>query len=996
MKTGQLTTTILAAAALVASFAGISPPAHAQPPATDPGTATRSEAPREAGLPEAPPPPPQPPVDQTPQPPGDPAPETSKAPPPSAPIPGLTIDLEPGADLQTGIRGRIIDRTTGAALANAPVTIVGQDRRSRTVTTDAQGAYVAHVPPGTYTVRSRYDFFHGARLERVRVTRSRFDQVNLVLDPINLDEEVVVQEIEIPYRADTTTAAAQDQIRKESSGIGEGFGAKQMSQVGASDASSAAARVVGVSIESAQLVIRGLGGRYNRVLLNGVPVPSMDPDVPGVDLDLFPTSVIDSLNISKTFLPDMPADFAGGVMEIKSVSFPREFNLELGISAGLSSQSTFRDRLNYRGGAYDNLGFDDGSRSIPRGAANRQKAGFLSEQDAEAFRNSWQYDRKPALPKLDVDLTVGDSIKLGTARRFGYLLTAGYERDSVRKAGLSRPNNNLDAEGNILGNNPTNDYRNETGTDVVALSTFGTANLDLGTDHSLSVLSLFNRNVEDETSLRIGRSVDGSTEKWQLQYLARTLWFNQVFGDHRNLFGTRLRLRWAGFHSYGERDEPDRRTVAYLLTGNEYEWIDTTASGTRFFSNLRQDDLGGNLALRFPLWAQAWGTVGGATSVAGREFSSRRFRMRKHPNNRDGLAFRRPVEELFSADGIGKFTELQDATRDDDSYQSRQLQYAGFLMVETPLVGQLSLAGGVRAEILTQLVESRNPFANTAVADAKRTDRTDVDFLPGVALKYQLSERMLLRAAYGMTVARPQIRELAPYSYYDFLRERSIVGDPDLKRTLIHNADLRWEWFFDEGQILAVSAFYKNFADPIELAILDPITGSSQFKNGTSARNLGTEIEIRTNAGRLARSLRFFNVDANLSLVDSRIELPRELTAVRSNRRLAGQSPYVANVSLRFYEPSAGVTAALVYNVVGPRIVDVATRRDENVLPPDIEEMAFHSLDLVGSVAMGKHLKLKLKIKNLLMERRDLYAGASLINRSEQGITASLGLSIAY
>jgi hypothetical protein len=913
------------------------------------------------------------------------------------------VELEAGADRQTGIAGRIVDRRNSRGLGEAPVVIQGGGR-TRTVFTDTEGVYRVFLPPGQYVIRSYFDLYHGARIDGVPVERGKIQVVNLVLRRIDEDRDVAVVELEIPYRADTTTAAAQDQLRQASSGIGEGFGAKQMSQVGASDAGSAAARVVGVSIESSQLVIRGLGGRYTRVLLNGIPVPSVDPDIPGADLDLFPSGVIDSLSVSKTFLPDMPADFAGGVMEIRSISFPRQFTLELEASFGAESQSTFRQRLDYDGGRYDGLGFDDGRRALPAAITGAQPLRSPSPaypddearyQAARSLRNSWQYTGSGTLPKMGLDATLGDSRKLAGQKRFGYLLTAGYERDSGRKIGSTRPNPIVGADGQLT---LRNDYRVESGLDEVRLSALGTASLDLGIDHSLTVLSLFNRSLSDETSLQTGVSADyggAYLEKWQLQYLARTLWFNQIFGDHRNLFGTRLRLRWAGFHAYGERDEPDRRTVAYGDNGGVFEWLVRSGSGERFFSNLRQDDVGSNLSLRAPLWAEAWATVGGSAQLSLRDFDNRRFRMVKNQSNTNAAAFQQPIEELLNAQSLGTTTDIREETRDNDSYESQQLLYSAHLLLETPIAGPLSLAGGVRTEVLSQTVESHSPFDQQAAA-GRKTDRTDLDYLPGVALKYQLSPRMLLRAAYGMTVARPQIRELAPYQYYDFLRDRGVEGNPDLERTRIHNADLRWEWFFDEGQVVAASLFGKRFTDPIELTILDPITGGSQFRNGTSAQNLGAELELRLGLARLSPALRRFHFDGNLAIVRSRIDLPAELArAVRGSRPLAGQSPYVANLSLRFFEEHRGVTAALVYNVVGPRIADVAARVG-SVIPPDIEEQAFHSLDLVTSLETTRNLKLKLKVRNLLWQQRKLEQGDFLIQRTEPGISASLGVAFSY
>jgi TonB dependent receptor/Carboxypeptidase regulatory-like domain/TonB-dependent Receptor Plug Domain len=927
----------------------------------------------------------------------------------AAPLPAraqgdAATTLESGADRMTGIRGRIVDRRSGKPLESAPVLVQGGGRMRNTVT-DAQGGYRFFLPPGNYTIRSYFPLYHGAKITGAVVARGAFIDVNLGLPRIDEERDVSIEELEIPYRADTTTAAAQDQLRQASSGIGEGLGAKQMSQAGASDAGSAAARVVGVTIESSQLVIRGLGGRYTRVLLNGIPVPSVDPDVPGADLDLFPTSVIDSLNISKTFLPDIPADFAGGVMEIKSVSFPRKFTLELGLSTGFDSLSTFRQRLDYKGGTRDNLGFDDGRRSLPDGLPSDKPLSQLPDLEryaaARQFRNSWQYRRKSALPRMGLEATLGDSINFSGRKRLGYLLTASYDYDSVRKVGVSHPHPVLDGRtGSLV---LQNDYKIESGADEVSLSALGTASLDLGLDHSLTVLSLYNRAVTDETSLQAGNSADyqGYIEKWQLQFLARTLWFNQAFGDHRNLFGTRLRLRWSAFHAYGNRDEPDRRTVAYGDNGGVFGWLVRAGSGERFYSRLRQDDIGGTLSLRFPLWAQGWGTLGGFMQGSGRDFFIRRLRMTKNQNNTDSSVFSRPIEELLSPEMIGQATDIREEPQPNDAYTSSQRLYSGYFLLESPIVGPLSVAAGVRAEASRQEVESRSPFPLQDM-NVLETSRSDLDFLPGAALKYQLSPKMVLRAAYGITAARPQIRELAPYRYYDFLRDRSVEGNAELKRSLIHNADLRAEWFFAEGQILALSAFHKRFIDPIELTIIDNVGGGTKYNNGSAAQNLGVEAEARVNLGRLAKGLRHFDFDANFAVVRSRIELPPELSRIaRASRPLAGQSPYVANLSLRFFKENEAthrsVTAALVYNVVGPRIAEVATLLG-NVIPPDIEEQAFHSLDLVASIATGEHLKLKLKLKvrNLLYQSRELKQGDFLIQRLDPGISASLGLALSY
>jgi outer membrane receptor protein involved in Fe transport len=920
--------------------------------------------------------------------------------------PGPSVKGEPDKTESgsSGIQGRVVDARSGQGLGEAPVVAQGKGQ-ALTALTDEQGQYVLRLPAGIYTVSAFQDLYHGSQIDRIRVFRGRFTELILKLEPAG-ESAFGVDEIEIPYRADTSTAAAQDQLRQESSGIGEGMGAEQMSQQGASDAGSAAARVVGVTLEGSQLMVRGLGGRYARVLLNGVAVPSTDPDVPGADLDMFPASVIESMTVSKAFIPSMPGDFAGGVLMIHTVTFPRDFTLEAGASTGANTQSTFRRRLDYEGSGLDFLGFDDGRRAIPDGIPQervqisrqgRYQSFEELEAAAELFDNTWQYERITSLPKMGLDFTLGDSFNLRKRKRFGYLTSVGYDYSSNRKTGISRPRPTLAEDGSLQ---VFNDYQVEKGEDEVQLTALGTSSLDVGANDSLTLLTLFNRSLEDETQLKTGESGELAAgervEKWQLQFLARTLWFNQLLGEHRNLAGSRLKLKWTGFAALGRRDEPDRRSVIYGPQGGQFRWLEKANSGERFYSELEQVDLGGGADLRFPLWPEGWGTVGGHLHTSGREFLNRRFRLMQDPGNTDQTVYQNPVEELFSEEGIGTVTRMREFTRADDSYDSRQNLYAAFAMLESPIVGPLSFAGGARTEVFSQRVQSRSPFAEEQAeedAEDNRSGRTDVDVLPGVAFKYALSRTMFLRSAYGMTLGRPQIRELAPYQYYDFLRDRNVQGNPDLKSTTIHNLDLRWEWFFAEAQVVAFTVFGKQFLNPIELQILNPDNYDAQFINADSARNLGAEFELRLGLGQLGRALENFGFGGNLALIWSTVELPPELSgAVKSERRLFGQSPYVLNLSIRHEEPVTRTELALVYNVVGPRISDVGTRVGETVLP-DIEEQPFHSLDLVGSWKMDEHFKLKVKAKNLLLDSNDFRQGDFLVQSVDPGVSFALGVS---
>jgi outer membrane receptor protein involved in Fe transport len=324
-------------------------------------------------------------------------------------------------------------------------------------------------------------------------------------------------------------------------------------------------------------------------------------------------------------------------------------------------------------------------------------------------------------------------------------------------------------------------------------------------------------------------------------------------------------------------------------------------------------------------------------------------------------------------------------------------------MLETPVVGALSLSGGARAEVYKQQMAPNSPFRDSGqmtMADADtsitKADRTDVNVLPAAALKYDLGSGMLLRAAYGMTVGRPQARELAPFMYYDFLRDRNIVGNIELRTTLIHSADFRWEWFFGTGQVLAASLFYKNFRRPIEQQVIST-DGTSKFSNTPSAQTYGAEFELRSSLEQLHKSLRLFDFGANLTLLRSEVEIPEELSGAvaAGTRRMFGQAPYVINLTLRFAEPVTKFSASLVYNVVGPRIIDVGLRAGTNILP-NVEEQPFHALDLITSWQATEHLKLKLKWRNMMFQSRRIQQGSVTTLRTYPGTFVSVGLDYSY
>ncbi len=925
------------------------------------------------------------------------APEESGEPPeaeqPAKAPAAVEAPLEEGADRETGVDGRVVSRKPKKALPDAPVIAKGKDGKVRNTITDAQGFYKLFLPPGSYTLRSYYDLYHGARWDEITVKRGKFSRVNFVLDSIS-EKEAGIEELEVAYLADTSSESAQLNLRKAAVNVQDAISKQEISRSGDSSAASAARRVVGVSVDDeGRVVVRGLGGRYSKVLVNGVNVPSVDPDIPGVQLDIFPTDIVSNLSVVKTARPDLPADFAGGLVLVETSSFPKNFEFKLGTSLGYNSESTFKDRLDYKGGKIDWLGFDDGTRALPgavKGKFLDTGSNFPTQADVDdatrQFSDIWNSHRRTAAPAIGLDFSLGNTIKLHGARKVGYLAAFLYDVDQKIRKGFNR-----DYRFNQNGTTELqSDFDFEKGQLDGQWGTFGSGFYQFNADNVLNVVTLFSRTVNDQTLFQLG-SAQGNFGLGTLQsatsldFIGRTTFFNQVRGDHQNLGNSRVRLQWDAFASTGKRDEPDRRRVTKLVED------DQVIDATRFFSDLNQLGLGGGLNVRVPVWQQAYVTTGARFERLDRDLTNRRFQMYSpdgsFPQGAD-------PEDLFSDMNIGTESRMRDNTSKEDSYTAFSNYFAGFTELETPLGSKFKLLVGARLEDFKQSVQSRSPFNTTL--KAKGTDHSDLDVLPSANLTWSLPHQMFLRAGYAMTTARPAVRELAPYVYQDFVRGWSISGNPNLDRTLIHNAELRYEWYFGESNLLAVTGFYKQFVDPIEFVIFSAENHTAGYQNSDHAYLYGGELELRSTLGYLSHALRNFYFGGNISVAKSQTTLKSGQAASGARKHaLYNQSSYVTNLSLRFDDPASGVMAGLVYNVAGEKLVEVGPSAGGFVYP-SVFEQPIHDLDFVTSYAPNDHLKFKLKWKNMLFQNARLKQGNLIVNREELGTSISVGAEYSY
>ena len=893
-----------------------------------------------------------------------------------------------GSACSQGIEGVVADGATGETLIEASVAVVGQTQR---VLTDYEGHFVIALPPGEYAIRSYYDLYQPAQMERIRVREGQCTAVHLDLDSTASEGEEVVIEVQ----GDTGSEASALRGRRESAAVQDGISAEEIRRSPDSDAGQSARRIVGASVVGGQyLFVRGLGGRYSSVLLNGASLPSSDPDQPGVQLDLFPTAILDGLVVAKTFTPDLPGDAAGGTMLISTREFPTRFRLTVNGSLGLNTETSFASAQTGPAGGLDWLGFDDGRRALPASVPQNDTLQGLSRdariEATRGFRPRFGLRNTIAAPAGRLGVQLGDTVRIGQYR-LGYFVSLGYSnatqilRDEVIRPGASVVGRG--PEGQLLFGSPEAQRRTSF-TNTVNWGGLGAMRLDLSDHDDLQLTILASQTSDSYTGVARGYDFesDQQIEATRTRWLERNLFFGQLAGTHEGL-PLHSRLRWSVSGSMSGRSEPDIRDMIYgANVGSDVRTYrpSTSGSGERFFLNLAQREVGGTIDLSIPIDTLTF-RMGGALRVNERDFLFRRVRYEGTGGDADSL----PATELFDPSRNGISYELVERTDRTDGYQASQTLAAGFAMIDWQLVPWLRAVGGARMEAFRQTVSSGSAIFPSEGADQSRdTHRTDLDVLGSAGLIFRITDEVFIRANYGTTVARPQIRELASFVFPDFIRQRTITGRPDLVRTRIHNFDLRAEWFLSPTEVIAVSGFAKQFEDPIEITA--EANNQFSYRNFQGALIAGVEAEARLSFARISPDLRFFDFAANVALVHSEIQLGASqfTTVTNQSRPLSGQSPYVVNMSLGVQLPDTGLTIRTLYNVFGPRLIEVGIQG-----VPDVYQESFHSFDVTATWTFDPHFDLRVAVENVFLDDFLITQGGQILQQYNQGLTANLGLS---
>ncbi len=886
----------------------------------------------------------------------------------------LAVGFSFRAGAQGSIAGTVKDATTGEPVIGASVLIQGTQTGA---STDIDGAFVIpSVPAGTYNLQISYITYKTHVVENVAVQNGKRITIDVQLteDVSELNEIVVSGTRSVD--TDFTLLAA---IR-ESKLVVSGISAEMISRSPDRDAAEVVKRVPGVTIMGGRyIVIRGASDRYNVTMLNGAYAPSMEADRRAFAFDVIPSAQLDQMLIFKSPSPELPGDFAGGVVKITTKSIPDETGLTFGYSLGYRSGTTFNTFYRSQRDLAQTFGFNGGTYNLPA-AFPADLRGVTDEQTlrnaALSLNNDW-------LPE-QVNAFFDQSASLTGNFRFRF---KGIEIGNITAINWSNSRNRFSVERkdfnqyDFITNAPSAIYayaddQNNQNSRTGLLMNWA---FRFNENHVVEFRNIFNQINNSQYIYREGQNFEGNFYgTWGgFQEIFRGVYAGQLTGKHK-LHNNRTTLNWMAGMGKSYRDLPDNRRYRRdrdLTTGTERTYVPVSAAQVyflgRFYGNMDEDSFTGSLSVDHTLkLSENFLPVISAGFFF--ENKERSFIARNIGYARNAFGWNTsleylPINELFQpgniypSDGSGLIIDEQ--TNGSDSYSATNNLRAWYASVSIPVGKVLNLSGGARLEDNVQSL-------GTATKTGDAIDQTVPvkRLLPSANLTVNLKENMLVRAVYGRTLNRPEFREIAPFSFYDFEFNWVYGGNPDLKTAKIDNYDLRWEYYPSKTELITFGGFYKTFEDAIE-AVYVPGAGSQgakgfRFGNARSATVFGAELEVRKSLAGLFNS----QVTDNLSMVFN-ATLSKSSVDVGNQpaRPLMGQSPYVVNAGVFYNNETTGTQVSVMYNVVGRRLFAVGGYTDAgDAVFEDIYEMPRNLIDLSITQKFTDRLQGKLTVSDIL------------------------------
>lgn len=878
---------------------------------------------------------------------------------------------------QTLIKGVAKDAKTQEALIGVAIAVKGT---SKGAVTDVDGNFKLDVAPGKYTLVASYISYTTQEIADVVVKKGEGTNLDILLQ----ENAQALKELTVVGLAKISSEVSILNSMKSSTAVMSGISSQQISKNQDRDAAEVIKRIPGIAImDNKFIIVRGLAQRYNNVWLNNSATPSSEADARSFSFDILPSSQIENILIVKSPQPELPADFTGGFVKVATKGIPSENSIELSYTTGMNTESTFKDLKYNPGSNADIIGFGSGSREIKSWVPSRldeYNSDQINNVSQNGFNNDWSIKTKKAIPDQRLTFALNRRIQLSDTKQLGIASALNYS--NVYRTYKNMQNTQYAVYDNINDKPFADyDYRDDQYNNNVRLGAMANLTLVLNANNRLEFRNMFNQLAQDRYTYRTGTNYSNGTpkiqEKQEYLYATRSVYSGQLGGKHTLKEGQTL--DWSGGFSYSNKNQPDRRMIdreqnkstsddpndglMYISSGdiqrNFVKLDEYIYSGTL---NYTHDLQLGNLTptIKTGLYGE----------YKTREYNTRDFAYVVNPNNLEKDFVYKDLNEILQPQNYGTGTNkmpIREETSNIDSYKGKNSLMAGYLGVNLP-VEKFNIYGGLRYEYnlmtLTNYVSEIN-------FKTKDSEYETSDIFPSLNVSYELDNKNIVRFGYGMSINRPEFREVSPSSYYDFDLFNLIVGNSELKSAYIHNFDIRYELYPSSSELISLALFYKNFKNPIEWTFINTGGGGRNytFENALSANNFGVEIDIKKNFDFIG--FKDFSLVLNGSIIDSKVKFPA--TSIETERALQGQSPFLVNTGLFYQNEDAQLTVGLMYNIVGKRIVGIGLKAkndgaivDQDI--PDMYEMPRNVFDLTINKGFGKNFELSAGIKDILAQ----------------------------
>lgn len=942
------------------------------------------------------------------------------------------------ATAQNGIiRGTVYEESSGEPLFGVAVRIPGTTNGA---VTDFDGKFQINVEPGVHNLDASFISFKSVSITDLEVKEGEVTVIDAIWMQDAVEElEAIVVTAEVIKNSESALLT----VKRKSANVMDGISAESFRKIGDANAGEAAKRVTGVSVEGGKYIyVRGLGDRYTKTTLNGVDIPGLDPDRNSIQIDIFPTNLIDNMVVYKSFSAELPADFTGGIVNIETKDFPESQVLDVSASLDFNPSMHFNgDYLTYEGSSTDFLGFDNGNRALPeeaRGenvptpinADNNDPAAisnFLGEFSPELGAR-----QETSFMNYGLGVTNGNQYQLPNGHSIGYLATASYKNSTVLyddaffgeyQINSSDPNSNelvlaYTQDGTVARSN-------------VLLA--GMAGLAYKTSNSKFKFNFMRLQNGESTAAQFfllddpddgldaaGKSgFEGTADN--LEYNERSV-TNMFFNGEHHLADNTWTIDWRLSNTISTQDDPDIRRTPFTIT-RDIPAFEPGAAGNpgRLWRELDEINRVGKVDFTKEFGNETKLRFGFSQVYKERDYRILQYRIRFFGNQPDwsGDASEVWVEENLydGTPGRSLYLSAQNSFPNPNEYNSTVSNTGVYASYEFNAGERFKSILGLRGENYVQRHTGRDQQVTIELDDEKVLD--SFDFFPSANFIYSLQEKMNLRLGYSRTIARPSFKELSFAQIFDPLSNRIFNGglfplgewDGDLTETRINNFDVRWEAFQDRGQLLSFSVFYKTFNDPIELVRIPEAQTNNEFqpRNVGDSELYGIEVEFRQSLELIAPALSLFSVTGNVTVVESVLTMsPTELRSRENNartdqtidntRNMAGQAPWIVNAGVAYNNPVTGLDAGLFYNVKGKTLTVVG-----GGIFPDVYSQPFNSLNFNLNKGLGEERRavITASISNILGDTREEFfegfgGSEAIFQRWSPGTSFGVGLKYSF